>query len=396
MMNRILLSIVTALLIVGCSSDNDEPPQPAKRTVMVYMAAENSLSINAQSDINEMINGVKKISKWDNLLVFVDRINKSEQPFIIRLRNNDRQPADTIRKYDSDFLDSDPEKMNEVLSWMMLNYPADDYGLVIWGHANGWVIMNDSVATRRAIAGDESNGTTYWMNMPTLRSTLKSLPYPLKFVFADCCNMLNAEVAYELKDATQYVIASPAGIPGDGAPYETIIPDLFNYDDQMLCQKTCEDYYAKVDDEGGHLPITAIRTDRMSQLAYATRTILNKIYNSDITINTDKMIYYYMYGNGKSEHVMYDMNDFILRHASTSDYEEWKTAFDATVMYRKTSTKWETQNTLDWDFEVTTERFGGMSMFIPLQRYENTLLKYNDLIKKTGWYYAVGWSELGW
>ena len=73
-MRKLLFMVATALLAAGCSSnDNEEPKQPAKRTVMVYMAGENNLSSYAQQDINEMIDGVKSISKWDNLIVFVDR-----------------------------------------------------------------------------------------------------------------------------------------------------------------------------------------------------------------------------------------------------------------------------------------------------------------------------------
>ncbi len=398
---QIIIVLAGAVLTTACSSsDNEEVTQPAKRTVLVYMAAENNLTSNAQSDINEMIKGVKKISKWDHLIVFVDRANKTEKPFLIRLRDNDQQPADTIRKYDQDFLDSDPAKMKEVMSWVMQHYPANDYGLVIWGHANGWVVMNDSVAANRAIAvdnGENSSSTKqYWMNIPTLRNVLATLPHSFKFIFADCCNMQNAEVAFELKDVTQYVIASAAGIPGDGAPYETIVPDLFNYDDQALCQKTCDDYHAKLDNENGHLPISAVHTDRMPQLAKATAKILKSIYDAGTEINTDGMIYYYMYGNKEEEHVMYDMNDFLLRHADETEYQEWKQAFDAVFVANKMSKKWETQGTIDWDFEVTEERFGGMSMLIPLARYDNTLLKYNELIKKMGWYQAVGWSELGW
>ena len=366
---QIIIVLAGAVLTTACSSsDKEEVTQPAKRTVLVYMAAENNLTSNAQSDINEMIKGVKKISKWDHLIVFVDRANKTEKPFLIRLRDNDQQPADTIRKYDQDFLDSDPAKMKEVMSW---------------------VIAVDN--------GENSSSTKqYWMNIPTLRNVLATLPHSFKFIFADCCNMQNAEVAYELKDVTQYVIASAAGIPGDGAPYETIVPDLFNYDDQALCQKTCDDYHAKLDNENGHLPIAAVRTDRMPQLAKATAKILKSIYDAGTEINTDGMIYYYMYGNKEEEHVMYDMNDFLLRHADETEYQEWEQAFDAVFVTNKMSKKWETQGTIDWDFEVTEERFGGMSMLIPLERYNNTLLKYNELIKKMGWYQAVGWSELGW
>ena len=153
---KYLLSILCGLvLFTSCSKDDgEEPQQHAKRTVIAYMAAENTLSGYSQLDINEMIAGVKSISKYDNMIVFVDRANTNEKPFIIRLQNNDKQPADTIKKYEQDFYSSDPEKMKEVLQWVMTNYPADDYGLILWGHGDGWVIMKDSIATNRAFGVD--------------------------------------------------------------------------------------------------------------------------------------------------------------------------------------------------------------------------------------------------
>ena len=392
------LLVLSTALLTACSNDKEEVVIPAKRTVIVYMAAENTLSGNAQSDINEMIQGVKKISKYDNLIVFVDRANSKEKPFIIRLQDNDKQPADTIRKYEQDFLTSDPDKMKEVVGWTMTHYPADDYGLVLWGHGNGWVIMNES---QRAIALD--NGTNIakndgqWLDIPDLHNVLKALPHSFKFIFADCCNMQNVEVAYELRDVTEYYIASPAGIPGDGAPYQTIIPDIFLYDDVQMYTKTCDDYYAKTDNENGHLPISAIKTKELPSLASATKEILQKIYKADTPINTDGLIYYYSYSaNNAKEHVMYDMNDFLLRHAEQTDYDKWLNAFKQVVVYKKMSPRWQVLGTLVFDFEVTEERFGGVSMFVPLERYNDTYFKYNEDIKEMGWYQAVGWSELGW
>lgn len=401
---------MTALvMLAACSKDEEEVVQPAKRTVIAYVAAENSLSYFAQSDINEMIDGVKSISKYDNMIVFVDRAIPTEKPFIIRLQNNDKLPADTIRKYEEEFYTSDPEKMKEVLQWVMTNYPADDYGLIIWGHGDGWVIMEDSVASHRAIAVDNGNNKLsdqgLWMNIPSLREALKALPHPFKFIFTDCCNMQNVEVAYELKDVTEYYIASPAGIPDTGAPYDKIIPDLFTYDDVQMYKKTCDDYYNIMETEDGHLPMAVVKSSQLPQLAQATKTILETIYHTDTAIDTDGLIYYWTYDSNNpsntKERVMYDMNDFLLHHAPTADYQKWLNAFNQAVVYKKRSDHWQWHGSISYtefvDFEVTEERFGGVSMFIPLKRYENTYLNYNELIQKTAWYHAV-WSdvELGW
>lgn len=396
------------LLFSSCSKEeNEEPWQPAKRTVIAYMAAENTLSGYAQLDINEMITGVKSISKYDNMIVFVDRAN--EKPFIVRLRNNDKLPTDTIKKYEQDFYSSDPEKMKDILQWVMTNYPADDYGLILWGHGDGWVIMNDSVATKRAFGVDngenKASDTGLWLNIPSLRMALKALPHTFKFIFTDCCNMQNVEVAYELKDVTDYYIASPAGIPDTGAPYDKVIPDLFKYNDVQMYQKTCDDYFNILEAEDGHLPMAVIQSSQLPQLAQATKTILESIYNTETAIDTDRLIYYWTYDpshpSNKKERVMYDMNDFLLRHAQTADYQKWLKAFNQAVVYKKWSDHWQWHAYRSYtqyaDFEVTEERFGGVSMFIPLERYKETFIKYNELIPKTAWYHAV-WSdvELGW
>ena len=49
------------------------------------------------------------------------------------------------------------------------------------------------------------------MNITQMARAMKGLP-KLDYIFADCCNMMCAEVAYELKDATRYLIGSPAEI----------------------------------------------------------------------------------------------------------------------------------------------------------------------------------------
>ena len=93
---------------------------------------------------------------------------------------------------------------------------------------------------------------------------------------------------------------------------------------------------------------------------------------------------------------MYDMNDFLLHHAEQADYDKWLNTFKQIVVYKKMSTRWQVLGTLVFDFNVTENRFGGVSMFIPLERYNHTTYTSNEDIKKMAWYQAVGWSELGW
>ena len=156
-------------------------------------------------------------------------------------------------------------------------------------------------------------------------------------------------------------------------------------------------------------------TSQLEALAQATRNIL-----PTVTANVPKddfgqgHIYYFgvVENDGwtvkylKNEKAFYDMNDIILWGLTnanmTEAYGTWRTAFDQAVVYSKMSTFWHAQyleqksDKTYKDFTVTSENYGGVSMFFPLTKYDNSSFKHNENIKKMSWYYAVGWSELGW
>ena len=78
--------------------------------------------------------------------------------------------------------------------------------------------------------------------------------------------------------------------------------------------------------------------------------------------------------------------------------------FNQAVVYSKTSTFWQAKYIEEnndhngfKDFTVTEEAFGGVSMFFPQTKHNDSpYYKHNELIKQMAWYYAVGWSEVGW
>ena len=414
-MKKLLTYICAAFMLTACHKDETTtPPEPtvAKRTVIVYIPAETNLSGFESSDINEMKTGIQQVTDDNNLVIFVDKASNTEMPFIAKMTNDQTNPVDTLYKYAEDFYSSDGEKFREVLSRIMTLCPAKDYGLVLWGHASGWIIeQNGSAAQapRRAYGIDNGDNTSArpgagkyykWMQIPDMRKALEQLNTRFKFIFCDCCNMQCAEVAYELRNCTEYIIASPAEITGEGAPYDTMVKDFFIEDDEEMYRSMCKDYNAQYDFVGGHLPISTVRTDKMQALAEATRKVLPQVADYLNTDNPTKgMIYYYAYDkNRDSEKVMYDM-DGMIRAALAGYpemYEDWKAALRQAVLYAETSTKWHA-NTVDFsDFTVTTDNFSGISMFFPLAKYNQTSHRYNETIKQMQWYQAVGWSEVGW
>ena len=425
-MKHFLTLLGLLIMVCSCSKDEaeQEPVVPARRTVIVYMAGENDLSVRyIQDDLNEMKLGRKLVERNENLVVFVDNASESEKPYIAKITVDGKM--EKLYEYSSDFYTSDADNFAEVLSRCIQLCPAtEDYGLVLWGHASGWIITNDSIDnsvydSRRAYGRDTGDNSASgvkgkWLNIPSMRQALQSLNMKWKFIFSDCCNMQNIETAYELKDVAEYLIASPAEIPGKGAPYNTVVPTLFIHNDKEMYEAICDKYYEQTDTKGGHLPISVIRTDKLNALAVATKAVLPEVVNN-LPHNDYGMghIYYFCLVGGNSwgsnydnrYKALYDMND-IIRWATVNDqtaYNTWKAALDQAVIYKKMSTFWHA-NYLEsdyteknfYDFTVTEEAYGGVSMFFPLEKYNNGITNFNKDIKKMGWYYAVGWSELGW
>jgi hypothetical protein len=231
-MKKYVLLLVSSLLLVACSGDDDNEPAPKPadtRTILVYMAAENNLDAYAEYDIAEMKEGSKTLSDDDRLIIYYDNAS-TDKPYLARVK--DGLLIDKVEMEES--IAADPALLEKTLRTVREKYPATSYGLVLWGHASGWLISNDTLQYNqtRGYGYTKNNQNKYWMNIPSMARAITNAMGNdrLRFVFADCCNMGCVEVAYELRHVTDWFIASPAEIPEDGAPYNTILANLdLNY-----------------------------------------------------------------------------------------------------------------------------------------------------------------------
>ena len=411
-MRYFLTFICAATLLMSCHKHESETPEPTKaeRTVIVYMSGDNNLSSYSfpQYDINEMIEGMKNVTGNNNLVIFVDRTNGTEKPFIAKVTNQKSTPVDTLYRYASDFYASDVNNMSEVLKRIASLCPAKEYGLVLWGHASGWIFEpNSTNAPRRAYGvdnGGEPNNYSnrgLWMQIPELQHALAQTGITWKFLFCDCCNMMGTEVAYELRDVAEYLIGAPSEIPGDGAPYNTAMPHFFST--SATFYEGIIDAYAKANPD--YLPLSAIKLDQMEALAQATQQVLPLVATYLQQQDAMQGIIYYYAPNGRyndNYKIMYDAQHVMQTAlaAYPDAYAQWLTAFNNAVKYTVKSLRWETMNNNTVNFNdftaATTDNQGCVSMFIPMAKYDNTTYHFNQSIKQMQWYQAVGWPEVGW
>ena len=382
----------------ACCKD-DEETIPQTRTVLIYMSAENTLSYDSENDLEEIRQGSQELTNDDYLLVYYDRAKKDELPWLARIVKGQLKDSVSIADMqisEKDEYASNPAVFEKVLSYAYSHYPATaGYGLTFWGHASGW-LREDSIAHSRGYGVD--NGTNspsydsgYWLNIPTLRQALEKQPH-LEFILADCCNFMCLETIYELCEVTDYMIGSAAEIPAQGAPYDKVVPEMFKRKDaaKAIMTKYAESYK-------DYLPLSVAKTVEVDALAEATRTVLKAIYSRLDTEYPDMTGLIHYYNEYRAQYhpyynVFYDAGDFVKKYATEAEYKEWKEALDRVISDKIFSKKWDTNKS--WyshysDFEMTEERYHGVSMYVPQDPDLGYHKRYNDDLKLFGWYYAT-------
>jgi hypothetical protein len=123
--------IIIIRLFVSCSKDEAPEFAGVKRTVIVYMAADNDLSGDAPVDLEEMKRNYKETGV--KLIVLMDMAD--EAPYLLRITEGG---SETIKAY-PEFNSADPANMNSLLREVIEMYPSDDYGLILWSHGTSWL-----------------------------------------------------------------------------------------------------------------------------------------------------------------------------------------------------------------------------------------------------------------
>ncbi|MCX6623953.1 MAG: clostripain-related cysteine peptidase, partial [Acidobacteria bacterium] len=193
-----------------------------KWTVMIYAAADNNLETAIFHNIRQIADAGGSDDKINFVILFD---GKNIVPATIRgrvmtpsgatsfsLQNPAGSPMQLAEQNTGD-----PATLKSFIEWSKANYPASRYALVISSHGNGW----------KGVAPDDSSvlrGFKDRLYMGELKSALSGSFLDL-LVF-DACLMQAVEVAYTLRSAAPYIVASEEVVPGPGFPYQPIAQAL--------------------------------------------------------------------------------------------------------------------------------------------------------------------------
>ncbi|MBQ9285675.1 MAG: hypothetical protein IJ209_05265 [Bacteroidaceae bacterium] len=382
-------------LASSCRHDAPEPHVRHNRhTILLYIAAENTLGSYFRSDSLEIAEGLKLLPDTVQVALFFDNTKSSKLYF-----GSSKHQLMPVKTYDHNVCSTDSAEMEMVLDDVFRFFPAQHYGIIFWSHASGWVPSSEKKVRRRTFGIDNGQRSSRsdegpQMEITTLANVLAHHPHT-DYLFFDACFMQCIEVAYQLRHVTDCVIGSPAEIPADGAPYAELLPILAagDIDGALRCYY---DYYvsgAGSDEYGGAI-ISALRTDRLEALAAATRPLVESLFKDSTEVNTSDVQYYYPLIGSKVFTQYFDIVNFFYQRCPEETFEVWRQAFDRAVTAQYISRRWASA-ARSWLQEVRDPAHcGAVSIFVPSEYYG--VLGWNKAFHAFDWYRDAGFDKTIW
>lgn len=274
------LIIATLLIVVGVSCSNgdspdgpDVPVTPVGQTVFMFFPWSNSLLSDFRRTVEDMQTVVAQRSmKDERIMVFMATSEREAVLFELK-KQNGRCLTDTLRRY-SDRPFTSRQWLTSLFSEVMTLAPASRYGMVVGCHGLAWVPVQGQRSARKRQGSqeridEEDNlykeerlleeerlarkkqglskdkplpndlmhfevqgpvttrfiGGTYpetQIETTDLADAMADAGLHTEYILFDACYMSSVEVAYELKDVTHYLIASPTEVISYGFPYITM------------------------------------------------------------------------------------------------------------------------------------------------------------------------------
>lgn len=264
---------------LGNQQQQPEQTVPKKWTIMHYTAADNNLTSFMVADVNEM-ESVGSTANM-NIIAQVDQGGSNCKRYFITKDNDMSRINSPVLKDLGSTNMADPQVMADFLKETMEKYPAEHYAFIISDHGYAW---------KGAVEDVSHHG---WMTMPMIREGiekgLEGTGKKLDVVGFDACLMATSEVAYELKDVANYLVASEQTEGGAGWPYTPLLTkknlETFDRALRMKLDIPPDEFAKKIVDTAqaaqGDLPtMSAMDLNKMDGLAKATNSFSQAIIDT--------------------------------------------------------------------------------------------------------------------
>lgn len=368
-----LFLLCLTLMQTGCVLDEsfDNSSTGPSRTILFYMGGDNNLSGELSEKLNaiqQFAAGSQRVQRGEvKLLIYQDGPSGSK---LYRAVFGQYEPL-LVGEYGREDSAS-AQVLARMLQDCILIAPSDSYGMVVFSHASGWLPAGMLTAPRgrrsRSIVID--NGAE--MDIKDFAAAIP--PQTFDYVIFEACYMACVEVAYELRDKVQYVLASPT---------EMLSPGFTNIYSQLLTKLCCplvdtptslsnaaKVYFDHYDSKKGlnrSATVSVVRTSELEPLAQLYHRLTPQL----ATANPQAVQHFDR--NTAGDHLFFDLEHCVARYAPQASAELSVLLSKSVIFHAATPEFLLSEN----GFRI--EACCGLSIYIPQEQFPKLNTEYRKL-----------------
>lgn len=406
--------IATLFIVVGVSCSNgdnpdgpDGPVTPVGQTVFMFFPWSNSLLSDFRRTVEDMQTVVAQRSMKDERVMVFMATSECEAVLFELKKQNGQCLTDTLRRY-SDRPFTSRQWLTSLFSEVLTLAPASRYGMVVGCHGLAWVPVQGQRNARKKLGSqeridEEDNlykeeridkegddlmhfevqgpvttrfiGGTYpetQIETTDLADAMADAGFHTEYILFDACYMSSVEVAYELKDVTHYLIASPTEVISYGFPYITMGKHLLGTPNYKGIADSFISFYSSY-----YLPYGTVAVTDCTQLdaLAAIAQQINAAAAEQLAPNGVQIM------DGYSPTLFYDLGHLMsLKNAGTVLTAAFAEQLDKTVPYKGHTDQYFTALK---DAPVDIKHYSG------LNTSQGSLNRMADRLSETAWYKAT-------
>ncbi len=267
---------------------------PRNWTVLIYMAADNNEEVEAVQNINEM--EIVGSTQQVNILVYVDfRSNTSTHnqfAYTFNITKQDpanqtiiSEPLNTTLPLEPNM--GDPATLLAFIQFGQNHSEAENYLLILWDKGTGYT----------GVCYDETSGGDRLLPQEIALVLNNNTIDPITIVAFDASFMGQFELAFEIRDGTEFIVFSEEIVPSQHFPYQIFLQSLTLFEDSSphllaieIVDRYIEAYspggiyYSAISPPPSTLCLSAINTSQINRVfTFFQNTVfwLNSSYNTN-------------------------------------------------------------------------------------------------------------------
>ncbi len=392
-MKRFLFGAIMLFTLCGCGEEAIDITTVNQQTLFIYMPWSGSEDeVGLYEVLKENLDSIESAIVTNGglgktrVVVFLSESATSSTLYEICYENN-ACTHQKIRTYEGHNYTT-VEGLTSILNEVKNKAYALNYALIVGCHGTGWTPVeaweNYPYSAKPALAGTNSpKGTTlqvkqndpsspyprtrfygsitssdYAANISTLTEAISQAGLHMQFILFDDCYMANVETAYELRNVTNFLIASTSEVIDLGMPYA----DMWSYLNTATPKYSSAinafyNFYKDYSTPCG--TIAAIDCRQMDNLAAVMKQI-----NSECTL-ADSLLESIQLLDGFNVPLFYDFGDYVEKLCTNPYIYETFTAQLAKTVNSKAATEYIYSHLYVVPQYIPIETFSGLTISDP-------------------------------